>query len=105
MSASPLKQLSEADLKCLFLRHLRECGLINLNSVIASEYSLGHMGRRVDLAILCDEFIGIEFKSRTDTLKRLQPQLDAYVRCFDRVILVTDERHVPNAQSQIPPSV
>jgi hypothetical protein len=105
MSATAPKQPTEADLKCLFLRHLRKCGLINLNSVIASEYSLGHSGRRVDLAIFSEEFIGVEFKSRGDTLKRLQPQLDAYVRCFDRVILVTDERHVPNAQSQMPPSV
>jgi hypothetical protein len=79
--------------------------LIDPNSVIASEYSLGHTRRRVDLAIFSDEFVGIEFKSKSDTLKRLRPQLDAYVRCFDRVILVADERHIPSAQPLIPASV
>jgi len=105
MSTFSSKQLSEVDLKCLFLRHLREHNVINSNSVIASEYSLGHAGRRVDLAISCDKFIAVEFKSGADTLKRLQPQLDAYLRYFDRVIVVADERHIPGARAQIPSSV
>lgn len=104
MSGLSSKRLSEVDLKCLFLEHLRGLGLIDLKSVIASEYSLGHAGRRVDIAILTAEFIGIEFKSKRDTLRRLRPQLDAYVACFDRVILVADERHVPTARSLIPAS-
>jgi hypothetical protein len=99
------RRLSETDLKCLYLERLRRLGLINAKSVIASEYSLGQTGRRVDLAILSSEFIGIEFKSKGDSLKRLKPQLDAYVRCFDRVVLVADERHIANAQPLVPASV
>jgi hypothetical protein len=105
MSSSISKRLSEVDLKCLYLEHLRRLGLIDANSVIASEYSLGQTGRRVDLAILSDEFIGVEIKSKSDSLKRLQPQLSAYVGCFDRVVLVADERHIASAQTLMPASV
>lgn len=104
MSAS-LKRLSETDLKCLYLQSLRKHGLIDETSIIASEYLLGHTGRRVDLAILSNGFVGIEFKSKGDSLKRLQPQLEAYVSCFDRVVLVVDERHTPNAFPLLPDSV
>jgi hypothetical protein len=99
------KRLSEVDLKCLYLERLRRLNLIDETSIIASEYSLGRTGRRADLAILNGEFIGIEFKSRHDSLKRLTQQLDAYVQCFDRVLLVADERHVENAQRLIPTPV
>ena len=69
------KWLSEAHLKCLFLDRLRRLGLIDARSIIASEYSLGQTGRRADLAIFGGhEFIGIEFKSRYDSLKRLKQQ-------------------------------
>jgi hypothetical protein len=105
MSGSNSQRLSEVNLKCLYLEHLRRLGLIDANSVIASEYSLGQTGRRVDLAILSDEFIGVEIKSKSDSLKRLQPQLAAYVRCFDRVVLVADERHILSAQTLMPASV
>ncbi|MHC2620074.1 hypothetical protein ACVIW2_002106 [Bradyrhizobium huanghuaihaiense] len=99
------KRLSEASLKCLYLQSLREHGLIDETSIIASEYLLGHTGRRVDLAFLTNEFVGIEFKSKGDSLKRLQPQLDAYVSCFDRVVLVVDERHTRNVFPSLPDSV
>jgi hypothetical protein len=105
MSELNLKRLSETDLKCLYLERLRRLGLIDAKSVIASEYSLGQTGRRVDLAILSSEFTGVEFKSKGDSLKRLKPQLDAYVRCFDRVVLVADERHIASAQPLVPASV
>lgn len=105
MSGSNFTRLSEMDLKCLYLERSRRLRLIDANSIIASEYSLGQTGRRVDLAILSNEFIGVEFKSKGDSLKRLKPQLDAYLRCFDRVVLVADECHIPNAQLLVPASV
>lgn len=98
-------ELNEAALKCLFLEHLRRQRVIDQNSVIASEYGLGRVGRRIDLAIWAGEFIGIEFKSRFDTLKRLSWQLQAYLQCFDRVILVVDERHGKKALLGLPAPV
>jgi hypothetical protein len=98
-------RLTEIDLKAAFLEHARECGMIDETSIIASEFSLGRAGRRVDLAILAGRFIGVEFKSKYDSLRRLGPQLDAYTKCFDQVILVVDERHLGGALSVAPTSV
>ena len=106
MSGQDHKRYTEADLKCLFLEHQRKLGQIDASSIIASEYSLGRAGRRVDLAILSDnKFIGVEIKSAYDSLKRLGQQLDAYVQCFDRVVLIVDDRHRANALFLKPPSV
>lgn len=98
-------QVNEAALKCLFLQHLRGQHTIDQNSVIASEYGLGRAGRRIDLAIWAGEFIGIEFKSRFDSLKRLTWQLGAYLQCFDRVILVVDEKHTDKVKACLPAPV
>jgi hypothetical protein len=105
MSDQTSKRLSEIDLKCLYLERLRQLGQIDANSIIASEYSLGQTGRRADLAILNHGFIGVEFKSKYDSLRRLKQQLGAYIQCFDRVVLVADERHIVNVQSLMPVSV
>jgi hypothetical protein len=103
--SSDTAQLNEVALKCLFLEHLRGQRTIDQNSVIASEYGLGRVGRRIDLAIWAGEFIGIEFKSRFDSLKRLSWQLQAYLQCFDRVILVLDEKHTAKVKACLPAPV
>lgn len=105
MTHSDDAQLNEVALKCLFLEHLRDEHLVDQNSVIASEYALGRIGRRIDLAIWNGEFIGIEFKSKFDSLKRLSWQLEAYLQCFDRVILVVDQKHRLKVAEQLPVSV
>ncbi|MBZ0163030.1 MAG: sce7726 family protein [Notoacmeibacter sp.] len=85
----------ESYLKCEFLNYLRLGDIINVRSSIASEYVLGNTGRRADLAVHNgSRFIGIEVKSRHDTLARLRDQLDVYTACFDDVMIVLDERHV-----------
>lgn len=94
--------LGEGALKCLFLEHLRRQRRVDPGSVIASEYALGRAGRRIDLAIWNGEFVGIEFKSKLDSLKRLPFQLKAYLECFDRVILVVDQKHGPKAMEKVP---
>lgn len=102
MSSAPA--LKEAELKCLFLESLRSRQIIDERSVIASEFALGRTGRRVDLAVWSREFIGIEFKSKFDTLRRLPPQLDAYLQCFDRVVFVVDQKHGASLKD-MPPEV
>ncbi|HEX3756377.1 MAG TPA: sce7726 family protein [Rhizomicrobium sp.] len=97
--------LNEVDLKCLFLEHLRRLGRIDSDSVLSSEFALGRAGRRIDLAIWSGEFIGIEFKSKFDSLKRLSWQLDAYSQCFDRIILVVDQKHASKVATLLPAAV
>jgi hypothetical protein len=97
--------LNEGYLKCSFLEHLRRLGRLDGDSVLASEFSLGRAGRRIDLAIWSGEFIGVEFKSKFDTLRRLSWQLEAYLQCFDRVIFVVDQKHASKVAALLPAPV
>lgn len=65
--------------------------------VISSEFVIAGQGRRADLALLGRKFIGVEIKSDRDSLQRLTPQLDAYTKCFDKVLLVVAPRHLEQA--------
>lgn len=86
--------LNENSIKAIFLEYLRTSGQICSKSILASEYVLGSLGRRADLAILSDEFVGVEVKSDFDNLSRLKAQLEAYSVCFDQVWTVCANRHV-----------
>jgi hypothetical protein len=86
--------MDEGTIKASILSHVRRALRARERPVITTEYSLGSSCVRADLAILGDEFIGIEIKSAGDTLRRLRSQLAAYARYFDRVVLVAAERHL-----------
>jgi len=87
----------EPDIKATVLTHLRKAGDISSKSVVANEYAVGRTSVRADLAILQDEFIGVEIKSQYDSLRRLPRQLSVYRQFFDRTILVVAERHLSAA--------
>lgn len=96
----------ESQIKCDVLNVLRKRKIIDSRSIVASEYVLGSTGRRADLAVYNgSKLIGIEIKSKHDTLARLKPQLDVYTSCFDEVILVADEKHLTSAVDIAPPDV
>jgi hypothetical protein len=57
---------------------------------------------RVDLAIISDRLIGIEIKGPKDDVLRLQGQVAAYSKCFERVVLVVHESLVAKALPIIP---
>ncbi|OKP76043.1 hypothetical protein BTE77_17230 [Ensifer adhaerens] len=88
----------ESQIKCDVLNSLRKHRVIDSRSIVASEYKLGSTGRRADLAVYNgSKLIGIEIKSKHDSLVRLRDQLDVYGACFDEVMLVSDERHISSA--------
>jgi hypothetical protein len=62
--------------------------------VVTREFTLGESSVRADLAILGDEFIGVEIKGHRDTLRRLPAQMEAYSRYFDKTIAVVANRHL-----------
>ena len=57
---------------------------------------------RVDLAVIADHLIGIEIKGPKDDVSRLPRQVQAYSRCFDRVILVVHESLAERAKPLVP---
>lgn len=76
------------------LMHIRRAAGRRKKPVITREFSLGRSPVRADLALLGDEFIGVEIKGPRDTLRRLPKQMAGYATYFDRTILVVDNRHL-----------
>lgn len=96
----------ESRIKCEFLNYMKKRKMIDTKSIISSEYAMGNTGRRADLAVLTrSKIVGIEIKSKYDRLTRLEDQLKIYTACFDEVIVVLDEKHIPDALRIVPASV
>lgn len=86
--------LTERDLKAFCLSKLLASRRINSNSVIASEFPLADSSGRIDLAILTPtNFTGVEIKSERDSLRRLDKQIEAFSRYFDRLIVILAGKH------------
>jgi len=92
-------------IKSIILQHWREIGRIGRSSIIATEFVLGVNGRRADIAVLSDQFFGIEIKSDYDSVVRLRDQIEVYGRCFDRVSVVTGQKNAEYCLSTLAPSV
>ncbi len=86
--------MNELDIKAAVLMHVRHACGRRRKPIVASEFPLGSSAVRADLALLSDEFIGIEVKSARDSLRRLASQLEGYARYFDKVVLIVAEKHV-----------
>lgn len=95
-------QQRERALKAWALDRLIEQGRVDRSSILASEYSLPTEELRADLAVLADEFIGVEIKGPLDSLKRLNRQLASYGRIFDRTILVCSSVHIHRIIDRVP---
>ena len=72
------------------------------DTIIRHETGICAGKRRVDVALLNGEFAGYEIKSDEDTLTRLSGQSADYGRVFDRLTLVTTERHLEKALDLVP---
>lgn len=57
---------------------------------------------RVDVAMIGDEFTGIEIKGPKDGVTRLAGQVRAYSQCFDRVVLIVHESLARKAIPLVP---
>lgn len=57
---------------------------------------------RIDIAVANGKLHGFEIKSEADTLERLQDQMTAYSRVFDRITLVCGANHAPHCLERIP---
>lgn len=96
-------RLLEADIKALTLNYLRDKNIIDGNSIIMNELTIGDFSRRVDLAIFNKgKLIAFEIKSEADSLFRLNGQLDKYLEYFDKVIVVSDTKFVPSLLESLP---
>jgi len=96
----------EPDIKALALNYLRSKNLINDNSIIMNEFTIGSFSRRVDLVIYSDnKLIAFEIKSEADSLYRLNGQIDKYLEYFDKVIVISDSKFTSTIMTLLPESV
>lgn len=102
MNATGDVGMNETAIKSAILNHWREGGRVSKRTVIANEYVLGSNGRRADLALLGEDFVGVEIKSNLDSLSRLKPQVEAYESCFDRVVVIAGSRHLKQCKLKLP---
>ena len=84
----------EPQMKAQLLEYLKKKSYIADNDGVISEFTVDKYARRADLVIIKDnESIAFEIKSEADSLIRLNDQTEKYLQFFDKVILVTTEKH------------
>jgi hypothetical protein len=69
---------------------------------IVNEMGIWSGSARIDVAVINGELAGYELKSARDTLERLEQQAGLYSLVFDRVTLITAERHLRRATAMVP---
>jgi hypothetical protein len=57
---------------------------------------------RVDMLVVNSCMTGYEIKSEKDTLDRLPLQQEVYSQVFDKIVIVTERRHIYNVIEKIP---
>ena len=94
-------KLLEPDIKALVLNYLFDKSLIDGESIIISEYTIGGFDRRVDLVLLVNgKLMAFEIKSEADSLARLEGQINTYLDYFDKVIVVADKKFTSRIQEK-----
>jgi len=71
-------------------------------TIVVEEMGIWSGTVRIDVAVINGELTGFELKSERDTLTRLPDQAEIYGLVFDRVYLVTTEKHLRKANAIIP---
>jgi len=105
-SEKELDRMLEADIKALTLNYLKDKEMIDQESIIMNELTVGNYLRRVDLAILSKgKLIAFEIKSEADSLYRLEGQIETYLKYFDKVIVVSDAKFIPKMTEILPKCV
>ncbi|EIA1588306.1 sce7726 family protein [Vibrio parahaemolyticus] len=99
-------RLLEADIKALTLTYLRDKNIIDENSIIMNELTVGNFSRRVDLAVCSQgKLLAFEIKSEADSLCRLAGQLDKYLEYFDKVVVVSDTKFISSLTESLPTKI
>lgn len=69
---------------------------------VVEEMAVWSNSARIDVAVVGTDLYGIEIKSASDTLKRLDQQVDLFGRVFDRIDLAVARCHMEKALLRIP---
>jgi hypothetical protein len=97
------EQTSECEIRELIKLRLRRLVKSQSQALLIEEMEVCLGRARVDLAVIGDDLLGIEIKGPKDDVTRLPAQVNAYSRCFDRVVLIVHEALALRAAPLIPP--
>lgn len=72
------------------------------DALIVDELGLSHGNSRIDLAVIQHTLSGFEIKSDRDSLSRLPRQIEMYNKVFEKVTIVTGQRHLFSVFDEVP---
>lgn len=99
-------KILEPDIKSLTINHLMDIGMLNQEESIISEFTVGDFSRRVDLALISPtRLFAYEIKSESDSLSRLEGQVEKYLEYFDKVTVITAPKHTKKTLEMTPNNV
>lgn len=76
--------------------------LLDSSTLVINEFDVCRGISRVDIAVINGKMHGYEIKSEQDTLERLPMQMDSYNKVFDKMTIVTGEKHLDKVTDIIP---
>jgi hypothetical protein len=94
--------MRDVDIRSALKEELRALHSAESNTLIIDELGLCLGAARVDIAVINGSFSGYEIKSDEDTLERLAGQKEIYCKIFDRMTVVTGERHAGTVSAKVP---
>lgn len=71
-------------------------------TLVVEELGLEHGASRVDVAAINGLIQGYEIKSDADDLSRLTHQIQIYSRVFDKLTVISGDRHTSDCESALP---
>ena len=97
-----MPQTTDVEIRsALHQKRLRGCHC-SAKALVIDELGLAHGRGRVDVAVLNGWLHGYEIKSSKDTTRRLASQIALYIKCLEKITIVSAENHLENVLAQCP---
>lgn len=94
--------LGDAEIRLILRETLRKRHREDGHTFLIEELGLCQGQVRVDLAVVNGILHGYEIKSDRDSLRRLPVQIQFYSRIFDKVTIVSGDRHLSEVVATVP---
>ena len=94
--------MNDSDIRKTLKRELATEHAGDPDTYFVDELGMTALAARIDFAVINGELIGFEIKSPRDTLTRLSHQAEMYAKVFDRVTVVSTEKHLRQIEEMVP---
>ena len=94
--------MRDQDIRCLVHSRLLHRHHSNADTIVIDELGINHGRSRIDIAILNGHISSIEIKAASDTLKRLENQIESYNQISNEARLIVAANHLDNSLKLVP---